>query len=129
MTSAYQEFIKEHAKQSALRLVRGGGTGVETTAGSSQGAMKGMHVGYGYGSSKKSIKNRSKMSMTRSKRTISARGFGVPGTIMKPAVSKAALRRNINQSGSAKLVLDDNDHAAGLTGILVALVATTFNML
>ena len=27
------------------------------------------------------------------------------------------------------LVLDDDDHAAGLAGILVALVATTFNML
>ena len=47
--------------------------------------------------------------MTRSKRTISARGFGVTATIMKPAVSKAALRRNINQSSSTKLVLDDND--------------------
>ena len=28
-----------------------------------------------------------------------------------------------------KLILDEDDHAAGLTGILVALVATIFNML
>jgi len=28
-----------------------------------------------------------------------------------------------------KLILDEDDHAVGLTGILVVLVATTFNML
>jgi len=28
-----------------------------------------------------------------------------------------------------ELILDEDDHAAGLTGILVALLATIFNML
>ena len=31
--------------------------------------------------------------------------------------------------GRKELVLDDDDHAAGFTGILGALVATTLNML
>lgn len=73
MTSVYQEFIKQHAKQSAIRMLKGG---TEDTAGSSQGAFKGLAIRTNFGSSKKSMKNRSKVSMTRSKRTISDRGFG-----------------------------------------------------
>ena len=108
MTSVYQEFIKQHAKQSALRMVKGGGGGTEDTAGSSQGAFKGLGIRTNFGSSKKSMKNRSKVSMTRSKRTVSERGFGFGGPMQKTGEGKVVLSRNINQSSSTRLVIDDN---------------------